>query len=98
MGGPVALGKTGYNFKTTKRTLLSSPWGFVTWDIGMQTVEILKVYEPGVKVMYPFKQVIKSVKILDNVKDAKCSSDAVIMWGSEYLVEISKKKSKSKNK
>ncbi|KAG0597441.1 hypothetical protein M758_UG338800 [Ceratodon purpureus] len=96
--GPMALGKTGYSFKTTKRILQSAPWGSVKWEIGMQSVEILKVYESGVKVMYPTKQLNRSVRLLDDVKDASCSSDALVVWRSDYLVEVSKSNSKSKKK
>ena len=64
----------------------------------MQLVEVLKIYLRGVKVMLPSKQPNRLVKTLDDVGDADCSSDALVMWGSDYLVEVSHSKSKSKTK
>ncbi|KAG0564652.1 hypothetical protein KC19_VG104000 [Ceratodon purpureus] len=98
-GGPVALGKTGYSFKTTKAKLQASPWRSLKWEVGMQLVEIKKVYQTGVKVMHPTQQPQKNVKTLDDVTDVEFSDDALVMWGSDYLVEVSaaaKKKKKIK--
>ena len=93
-GGPVALGRTGYNFKTTKKKLQSSSWRTIQWEIGMQLVQILKVYQSGVKVMHPTKQPNRRIKFFDDVKHAEFTKDALVMWGSEYIVEVAKKKRK----
>ncbi|KAG0597302.1 hypothetical protein M758_UG326500 [Ceratodon purpureus] len=88
-GGPVALGKTGYSFKTTKAKLQASPWRSLKWEVGMQLVEIKKAYQTAQK----------NVKTLDDVSDVEFSDDALVMWGSDYLVEVSaaaKKKKKIK--
>ncbi|KAG0596542.1 hypothetical protein M758_UG264000 [Ceratodon purpureus] len=90
VGSPVAIGKTGHSFKTTKAKLQSSPWRSVNWETGMQLVEIQKVFQSGVKIMHPSKQPNKSIKLLDDVQEADCAEDALVMWGSDYLVEVSK--------
>ena len=64
----------------------------------MQLVEIKKVYQSGVKVMYPSRQPNKNVKTLDDVKDVEFTDDAIIMWGSEYLVHANPPNSKGKAK
>ena len=64
----------------------------------MQLIEILKVFQSGVKVMHPSRQPNKAVKFLDNVKSAELSQDAMVMWGSEYVVEASKKPPRKKIK
>ena len=64
----------------------------------MQLVEIKKVFEPGVKVMYPSKQPNKAIKTLDDVRESDYADDALIMWGSEYVVEIPSNTGKAKLK
>ncbi|KAG0596081.1 hypothetical protein M758_UG222600 [Ceratodon purpureus] len=80
VGSPVAIGKTGYSFKTTKSKLQASPWRTVNWETGLQVVEIQKVLQPGMKVMHPSKQLNKSVKLLDDVQEAKSAQDASVLW------------------
>ena len=96
--GPVALGKTGYSYKTTKSKMFSSPWRSLKWEQGMQLVEIIKVFIPGVKVMHLTKQPKSDVKTLDDVKDVEFADESLVMWGTEYLVEVSPRGNKGKNK
>ena len=98
VGGPVALGKTGYSFKTTKTKLQSSPWRSMQWEPGMQIVEISKVFLPGVKVMHPSRQPQQHVKTLDDVRDVAFAEEAIVMWGTEYLIEVLPPASKRKVK
>ncbi|KAG0596183.1 hypothetical protein M758_UG230700 [Ceratodon purpureus] len=65
---------------------------------GMQLVEIIKVYQPGVKVMHPTKQPNKEVKTLDDVSDVDFADDSLVMWGTDYLVEVSPRTQKGKTK
>lgn len=97
-GGPVALGKANYSFKTTKSKLQASPWSSLKWEVGLQLVEIIKVFQAGVKVMHPAKQPNKDVKTLDDVREAEFSDDAIVLWGSEYLIEVAPKNVKGKLK
>ena len=82
------MGRTNYSFKTTKSKLQSSQWSSLKWEVGMQLVEIIKVYQPAVKVMHPTKQPNKNVKTLDDVRDTKFSEESIVMWGSEYLILV----------
>lgn len=88
VGGPVALGKTRFSFKTLKSKLQSSPWRSLKWEQGMQLVEIIKVFQAGVKVMHPSNQPNKDVKTLDDVREVEFADDALVMWGSEYLIPV----------
>ena len=96
IGSAFALGRIGYNFKTTKRTLQSSPWRAINWEPGLQLVEIVKLYQSGVKVMHPTKQPNRGVKVLEDVIEAQSANDAMVVWGSDYIVEVSKTVQKSK--
>lgn len=62
----------------------------------MQLVEIKKVFQTDVKVMHPTQQPHKNVKTLDDVRDVEFSDDALVMWGSDYLVEVSTAAKKKK--
>ncbi|KAG0623035.1 hypothetical protein M758_3G144100 [Ceratodon purpureus] len=88
VGGPVALGKTRFSFKTTKSKLQSSLWRSLKWEQGVQLVEIIKVLMHGVKVMHPTKQPNREVKTLDDVTDVEFADESLVMWGTEYLVEV----------
>lgn len=54
----------------------------------MQLVEIIKVFQPSVKVMHPTNQPNKNVKTLDDVREAEFSEESIVMWGSEYLIQV----------
>lgn len=45
----------------------------------MQLLEIIKVYQSGVKVMHPTSQPNKVVKTLDDVRDVEFSHEALVM-------------------
>ena len=92
MGGAVALKKT------TKSKLHSSPWRSLKWESRMQLVEIVKVFQSDIKVMHPSKQLNKEVKTLDDVRSVEFANEALVMWGSEYLVEVCPPKLKGKMK
>jgi hypothetical protein len=55
----------------------------------MQVVEILKVLTGGVKVMHQTQQLRKEIKTLDNVAEVESSEDALVMWGTDYLILVS---------
>ncbi|KAG0573871.1 hypothetical protein KC19_VG217000 [Ceratodon purpureus] len=65
---------------------------------GMQLVEIIKVYQPGVKVMHSTKQPNKEVRTLDDVSDVEFAEDSLVMWGTDYLVEVAPRAQKGKTK
>ena len=94
-GGPLALGKTGYSFKTTKPKLQSSPWKSLNREPNMQLVEIMKVFVPGVKVMYPSKQPSKEVKTLDDVRDVDFAGEATLVAKWSFLTAKFSKKEAS---
>ena len=64
----------------------------------MQLVKIIKVYQPAVKVMHPTSQPNISVKTLDDVKEVEFSEEALVMWGSEYVVDVAPSTPKGKTK
>ena len=63
----------------------------------MQLVEIIKVFQSGVKVMHPSNQPNKQVKTLDDVRDVEFSDEALVMWGSKYMIEINPSKARAKS-
>ena len=54
----------------------------------MLLVEIIKVYDAGMKVMHPSRQPNAAVKTLADVRDVEFSDEALVMWGSVYLIDV----------
>ena len=70
----------------------------MNWDTCMQLVEVIKVFQSSVKVINPAKQPNKATKTLDDVREADFTNKALVMWGSEYVVDVEKCSTKKKKK